>query len=388
MKIAFVHSHYFIKDPQTNEVYSPGKFSYNTWSRFLEFCDELVVISRMRYLSDTDNKELLSRVSGERITFIGLSNINGISLMLNNYLKVQKEIREVAKTCDGIVARMPSNYSIIAIQTAKKLSVPYAVEMVGDPWDSLWNYGSLKGKMIAPVTSLQNKFFLKNSPFVIYVTKEYLQKKYPSKGITAYASNVELESVGLNELEKGIGGEKKDFHTIGLIGSLSAKYKGIDTALKALKELRKYDDYKLEVVGDGDQSYWEELARTIGVHENVLFKGVLKRGDLFNWLSTIDIYIQPSKTEGLPRALIEAMSVGCPAVASNVGGIPELLDDNYLHRPSDFIELAKKIKSIVNDKQILKSSSKSNIATAKEYKREVVEQKRSDFWKVFFANIT
>ena len=58
--------------------------------------------------------------------------------------------------------------------------------------------------------------------------------------------------------------------------------------------------------------------------------GSLPHNEVFEWLDTIDIYAQPSRQEGLPRALIEAMSRGLPAFGARTGGIPELLEPDYI----------------------------------------------------------
>ncbi len=56
----------------------------------------------------------------------------------------------------------------------------------------------------------------------------------------------------------------------------------------------------------------------------------MRHEDVFNWLETIDIYTQPSRQEGLPRALIEAMSRGLPAFGARTAGIPELLEKEFI----------------------------------------------------------
>ena len=68
------------------------------------------------------------------------------------------------------------------------------------------------------------------------------------------------------------------------------------------------------------------------------------------------VYIQPSRIEGLPRALIEAMSRGCACVGSSVGGIPELLNNQYIHEVNDYNSLAVKIFDLYDIDNLAKSS--------------------------------
>src|SRR5690606_42058407 len=100
---------------------------------------------------------------------------------------------------------------------------------------------------------------------------------------------------------------------------------------RALARLRQIglDGFRYEIVGGGDQSYLRKIARKYGVADPVDFLGRITRKEVFQWLDKIDLYIQPSKTEGLPRALIEAMSRGLPCLGTRVGGIPELLTDEH-----------------------------------------------------------
>lgn len=66
------------------------------------------------------------------------------------------------------------------------------------------------------------------------------------------------------------------------------------------------------------------------IEDNVIHHGMLPSGEgIYNWLQTIDIYIQPSLTEGHSRALVEAVYNGCIAFGTNTGGIPDTLDLSY-----------------------------------------------------------
>ena len=108
---------------------------------------------------------------------------------------------------------------------------------------------------------------------------------------------------------------------------------------------------------------------------------------MFEFLDKLDIYLHPSLTEGLPRALIEAMSRGCPALASSAGGIPELLNDKYLHQPGDYKELSKQIKNYSIEKEKLLLMADENFTKAKEYTKLILDSRRSEFLKNFRDSI-
>jgi glycosyltransferase involved in cell wall biosynthesis len=114
-----------------------------------------------------------------------------------------------------------------------------------------------------------------------------------------------------------------------LVGTLANLYptKGLEYLVMAMIGVRKVKpSVRLAVVGAGPERYrLEELARAHGLEQTVSFPGTM--ADPWNLLSGLDVFVLPSIKEGLPFALIEAMAVGVPIVATRVGGIPEVLTD-------------------------------------------------------------
>jgi glycosyltransferase involved in cell wall biosynthesis len=96
--------------------------------------------------------------------------------------------------------------------------------------------------------------------------------------------------------------------------------------------------------------------------------------------------VQPSQTEGLPRALIEAMSRGCPCIGSNAGGIPELLDNAHIFSSGNVKELATILASFDIEKMI--TQAKRNYEFSKGYAKEIIETRRNDFLKEFAEGAT
>ena len=107
---------------------------------------------------------------------------------------------------------------------------------------------------------------------------------------------------------------------------------------------------------------------------------------MLEWLSKYDLYVQPSHTEGLPRALIEAMSVGLPCIGSRVGGIPELLSDIALFKAKNFCELSSKIQLFIDNSALRQEQCSINSEKAKEYCFDILTTKRARFLKSFFGN--
>lgn len=108
---------------------------------------------------------------------------------------------------------------------------------------------------------------------------------------------------------------------------------------------------RLALVGDGPRrSALEAQARILGVEDSVLFLG--SRPDGRRYAAAADVFVQPSLTEGMPNAVLEAMAAGRPVVATGVGGTPELVIDGVtgvLVAPAEPEALARAIRILLDD---------------------------------------
>jgi glycosyltransferase involved in cell wall biosynthesis len=98
-------------------------------------------------------------------------------------------------------------------------------------------------------------------------------------------------------------------------------------------------------------------------------------------LDAADLFVLPSRTEGLPRALVEAMARGLPCVGSAVGGIPELLDDSELVPAGDPAFLAAKMHEVLRDPARMETMSRRNLAAALEYCGSAIADRRRSFYR-------
>jgi glycosyltransferase involved in cell wall biosynthesis len=135
-----------------------------------------------------------------------------------------------------------------------------------------------------------------------------------------------------------------------LVGSMRSNVKGIDILLKSIKSIEGHIN-KVAIVGDGIlKDELINLRNNLGLEDKVDFLG--NRNDINNLLEQSKIFILPSRWEGLPVSILEAMSKAKPIIATKVGGIPEILEDGktgLLVEPENEIDLAKAIKELLNN---------------------------------------
>ena len=151
--------------------------------------------------------------------------------------------------------------------------------------------------------------------------------------------------------ELGISASQR---VIGTVGNLFA-IKGQTYLLRACKALAStYPNFVLLVAGEGEQlGALKKEASDIGIAGNVKFLGF--RNDVPALLQSMEVFVFPSLSEGLPLSLLEALALQKPVVATNVGGIPEIVEDGvtgYLVPPRNPEALVDKILLLLHNPQI------------------------------------
>ena len=160
---------------------------------------------------------------------------------------------------------------------------------------------------------------------------------------------------------------EEDHLVIGYVGRLSEE-KGLKTLVLAFGSVvRIKPKSRLWLVGEGPLlSELQKLAKSMGLSEHILFTGF--REDVENILQGMDIFVLPSYTEGTPLALLEAMSLGVPVIASSVGQIPKIItsgENGILTKSGDAQAIAQNILLISMDKTLARTFSQNSIKTIK-----------------------
>lgn len=385
MKMLFCYDGPIEKD-LNGEFYSPA-LNNKMFKRYEEITNDLRIAIRVRNIEKDYNnqKKTENYLSKEKYRIIECPNISSLKGIFIDIKKAKLILEREIKNVDFLIIRLPSMIGNLAVNIARKLNRPYLIEMVGCPWDALWNY-NLKGKMFAPFMTYMTKKRVKRASYVLYVTKEFLQKRYPTKGKTINCSNVILNNIAEKNIEK----RKEKIHhntenyikIIATTAAIDVKYKGQKYVIKAINKLKeKGKIFEYWIIGGGDRSYLQKYVKRYKLENQVKFLGALPHNEVFKKLQDVDIYIQPSKQEGLPRALIEAMSMGCLCIGSNAGGTPELLDSKYIFKKGSARKLAKILCNISEGDYI--EQGEKNYNNSKNYDNEILQNRRKKFYLDF-----
>ena len=355
------------------------------WYRYREVFDEVVVIARLF----PDSGEAAGVVTGDGVKFWALPPYVGMTGFLRTYFTIRRRVRELLKAYPdaAILLRSPSHVANVLCDEAKRLGRPYAVEVVADPYDAF-----ARRSVDHPVRPLIRYWLTRTlrkqcagAFATAYVTQHTLQRRYPPAPgtYTVSCSDVELPQTPVPPREPGVRRQGRDF-TVLTVASLAQMYKGQDVLIDAVDRCRRAGHpVKLVFVGDGKyRPMLESLVASRGLSEHVAFRGQLAGGDpVFAEMDRADLFVLPSRTEGLPRALIEAMARGMPALGSRVGGIPELLHDDDLVTPGDAAALAQAIQDVMNDPKRMAAMAARNTARARTYDVATLRERRRRFYE-------
>ncbi len=173
--------------------------------------------------------------------------------------------------------------------------------------------------------------------------------------------------------------------TLGVVSRLE-KIKGMDLVVPAFAEvLKHHPDTHLIVVGDGSlRSAMEQQAVKLGCANHITWTGRQPQEELNKWYSQMDIVLMPSRSEGFGLTAIEAMANDCVVVASNVGGLPEVVRNDacgLLHRSEDIADIAYKISSLINDEVTYKRLRAQSLIEVEKYSFEHYTELINDMYE-------
>lgn len=367
------------------KYYTPSIYGNYFFQRYLDVFDNVLFVAKTKYV-DTINHEEFIQVDTSRLIILELPWYSGLKDLFIKLPKVIKFYRTAGLSADCVIYRVCQIESYFSFFLLQK-KIPIYLEVVNDP--------STFENLSSPLKSL-NIFILKlllaKSKGASFVTSEILQNKYipnskknDSNYLTASYSSVELTEESFRSNKNYTYRENNTFKIVHMANSIFDDIKGHITVLNIAKRLID-KNLKIEVIFIGDGPFVETLKK---MSQNILrnkatiikFVGRLHEKTLIiDIFEKCDLYVYPTKLEGLPRSILEAMATGLPCLSTPIAGIPELIEDKYLFSPNDDLGFSKKIIELMNNHNELEQMSKRNIIIAEKYKKQHLDKKRFDFY--------
>lgn len=172
-----------------------------------------------------------------------------------------------------------------------------------------------------------------------------------------------------------------------VVGTIANHYatKGLEYLIKAAKRMLKDSpDVTFAVIGDGpERVHLEKAVTSHGLEERFLLLG--PKTQAAGFLKAFDVFVLPSVKEGFPYALLEAMVAGIPIVATNVGGVPEIITDKktgVLIPPRDPRALADAIALLLNDTTATQKYAQAGLEDVQQFSQERLLTQTSDLYGV------
>lgn len=336
--------------------------AYGFFESHLRHFSEVEVVARTQRA--TVPPERTRRASGPGVVWRPVPRYAGLASFLKRSPAVLAALARLAPAPAALLLRAPSHLANLEYWRGR--GTPFAVEVLGDP-AMLYGHDPLYRSWFT--SNLQRQ--CREAVACAYVSAD-LERRYPSPNPHRLL-DIELPDEAFGAPRSALPAGPP--HIVS-VGGFDHPTKGHDVLIRAVSQV---PGARLTIAGAGRLlAQLERLARDCGAH--VRFAGQLGGpAEVRKLLNSADIFALASRSEGMPRALIEAMALGVPAVATSVGGIPEILTPDQLVPPGDPAALAAAIRATISDSGRYRHISAQGIVAARHYSGEIERRKRDRF---------
>lgn len=370
-------------------------FGHILANRYLSVFDEIRFVLRTK---EVFRKEDLGKynieVTDKRIEIYPIVFFQGPLEYFICYFPIRKKLKNVVLDCDFAILRLPSTVAFAVWSQIVANKLVYATEIVFDCKDACNSSVNLLHRFLWYRMHYKQKKACNNAVGVSCVTSRYLQQRYfpiNKNAIVTNYSSIEMPKSFFFEERKYPN--KTSFNIIHVANQVQFNSrKGHNEIILALKLVRDQGyDITLTFVGEdylGGQKKLTQLAESLSVGRFVGFTGFLSQERMRECLISADIAVLPTKAEGLPRVVIEAMALGLPCITTNVSGNSELIDERFLIKYTDVDAIVANIVSLISDPVLYEQVSSRNFQCSHEYCSEILNNRRNSFYADLKSKIT
>ncbi len=364
---------YYFKDAEWCDFYS----------RYLRVFEKIRIVNRVVEETDVPAKRVL--IDNPNIEVVHVPFFSGPLQYAKNYFKVGTAIKNVTQDCDAAVIRLPSTIGQRVCNEVLEKGIPYAIEAVCAAWDMCRTEHSPIRKLLWNKIDHDMKRSCYCANGVSCVTASYLQKRYFSKRKDAFYSNYSTLALSdefyLHPRKSPTG---RSFVIANVANQIQWR-KGFKEILQAIAILKKRGIVvTARFVGadyHGSKKKLERAALKLGISSQIEYAGYLSRSEIDVFYNNVDLFVMPTRAEGLPRVVIEALAKGLPVITSPVSGNPELVSKHFLVNYDDVNTLADRIEELVTNSSLYESTSRENFVTSQQYRSDILQSRRDLFYQ-------
>lgn len=319
------------------------KHVYELAKRLVNSYNFEIVVVTSNHLENKYKEEIISGIKVYRLPILFKISNTPINPMWYFYLK--KIIKKENPLLINGRAPVPGLADLGAICRGK---IPF---VLGYHFPSMKKGKSLFDILIFIYENTILKYIL-NKSTVIICSSDYIRKnlfsQYINKSITI-TQGIDSKLFKPTKL--------KAENSILFVGNYATHIKGLQELIISFSNVtKKINDIKLVVVGEGNNKEYFELIKKLKLENKVIFKGKLSGKPLVKEYQKATIVVVPSIIDNFPSVILEAMSCGKAVVATNVGGIPDILDSNVgiLVEPNNEHQLTDAITRLYTNKHLLR----------------------------------
>lgn len=369
--------------------YKENVQDYKTWTEMSRYFDKiyLIVLSPDKEWHHQECEKL-------DITWIPKVT-KPLEFIYFTYQAYKKGVQIVtANEVDVLNVGEPIGAGIAAIGIKRKTKKPLVAQLQGQFFNLPKSYSLIRRVLVKNIA----RFVTKRADRIRVVSEE-IRKTVVEHGIDetkvfVSPSRCDTEIFDVTKYSKEIEvlkqklGYTSDNVILVFVGRL-IQAKDVESILKALEIVSKeHKELRLLIVGDGPLKIeLESQVNELDINRFVHFYGAVNYNEVPRMLAVGDIFVSPSLDEGMPRSVLEAMSMGLASVVTPVGGNPEIIDDGlngFFVEVKSPEQIAEKISYLLENPQTLKKirmNARTKIVEKYEFKKCIESFARIHFWE-------